>query len=271
MDMSAMTGMDHGSMSMGGMTMVTSSTTMATSTTGMVMDISSTATATGNMHMATATGTMDSMGMSHIVGSAGRVCKIQMLWNWNTIGACFITPQWQVASRGGMVGSCFGVVFLVIALEMLRRAAKEFDRWIIRRHNHKQATAPAGASHGQIPPADPTRAADQSVSAAAAPAGPGVAGGVDGAVSRKSGSTATASDVSGAGDAASVRDEKRPGRVAPGGDFGVARLAMNYNGYIIISIIVGAYMGFFLFSWEALSQGTRSNTSAGDEATLCCL
>ncbi|KUI57430.1 Copper transport protein ctr4 [Cytospora mali] len=206
-----MTGMDHGSMSMGDMTMVTSSTTLATSTTGIVMDMSSTATATGIMHMATATGTMDSMGMSHIVGSAGRVCKIQMLWNWNTVGACFITPQWQIASRGGMIGSCFGVVFLVIALEMLRRAAKEFDRWIIHRHNHKQATASAEASHGQMPPADPTRAAGQSASAAAA------AGGTDGAVSRKSSSTATASDVSGAGDAASIRDEKKPGQVAPGG------------------------------------------------------
>lgn len=46
---------------------------------------------------------------------------------------------------------------------------------------------------------------------------------------------------------------------------------MNYNGYIIISIIIGAYLGSFLFSWEALSDGTRSNTSAaGDEATVCC-
>lgn len=48
------------------------------------------------------------------------------------------------------------------------------------------------------------------------------------------------------------------------------RLAMNYNGYIIISIIIGAYLGSFLFSWESLSQNSGSNTSAGEEATVCC-
>lgn len=48
------------------------------------------------------------------------------------------------------------------------------------------------------------------------------------------------------------------------------RLAMNYNGYIILSIIFGAFIGAFIFSWEALWEGPRSNTSAAEEPTVCC-
>lgn len=102
-----------------------------------------------------------------------------MLWNWNTIGACFITPEWQIATRGGMIGTCFGVVFLVVALELLRRTAKEFDRWIIRAHNKKLGAAAASASRTAGHRQDSL--------------------GIDGAASRKSSSTAAGSYEGGAG------------------------------------------------------------------------
>ena len=44
---------------------------------------------------------------------------------------------------------------------------------------------------------------------------------------------------------------------------------MCYNGYVIICIFIGAYLGSFLFQWETLSHG-RSPTSAATEATVCC-
>lgn len=299
---------------MGDMTMHVSSTTMSTSTTAMhVMPMlpTTTATATGKMIMDTAMGPMHSMSMSNMVGSAGRICQVQMLWNWNTIGSCFITPQWQIGTKGGMVGTCFGVVFLVVALEMLRRATKEFDRWIVRRHNRKQAgtalaaSSPAsGARSQQDSPADDHSAGQDSVAITAER-------GMDGADSRNSSSPAAGFDGDGAGlsggsggggDAAVsvVQEEEKAGQVAVGGDMNNYRappcrpkiwqqglrallhtaqftvayiimlLAMTYNGYIIMSIIIGAYLGSFIFSWETLSYGTRSNTSAGDEATVCC-
>ena len=41
--------------------------------------------------------------------------------------------------------------------------------------------------------------------------------------------------------------------------FGVAYfvmlLAMYYNGYIIICILIGAFLGSFIFSWEPLMKG----------------
>ena len=33
------------------------------------------------------------------------------------------------------------------------------------------------------------------------------------------------------------------------------RLAMYYNGYIIICIFIGAYLGSFIFQWETLGSG----------------
>ena len=45
---------------------------------------------------------------------------------------------------------------------------------------------------------------------------------------------------------------------------------MYYNGYIIISIIVGAYIGSFVFQWETLAGGQAASTSAASEPTVCC-
>jgi solute carrier family 31 (copper transporter), member 1 len=53
-----------------------------------------------------------------------------MLWNWYTIDSCFIADTWHVRSAGGFAGSCIGVILLVTALEGLRRAQREFDRWL---------------------------------------------------------------------------------------------------------------------------------------------
>ena len=33
------------------------------------------------------------------------------------------------------------------------------------------------------------------------------------------------------------------------------RLAMYYNGYVIICIFVGAFIGFFIFGWESVTMG----------------
>lgn len=35
----------------------------------------------------------------------------------------------------------------------------------------------------------------------------------------------------------------------------VMLMAMYYNGYIIISIFIGAFLGFIIFSWEAVDLG----------------
>ena len=39
---------------------------------------------------------------------------------------------------------------------------------------------------------------------------------------------------------------------------GESRLAMYYNGYFIICIFIGVYIGGFIFQWETLSEGSAS-------------
>ncbi|KAJ6086840.1 hypothetical protein N7467_005754 [Penicillium canescens] len=50
----------------------------------------------------------------------------------------------------------------------------------------------------------------------------------------------------------------------------VMLLAMYYNGYFIICIFIGAYIGSFIFTWETISSGDEKQTSVANESTVCC-
>lgn len=62
-----------------------------------------------------------------------------MLWNWNTVNACFISSTWHVRSKGGFAGSCIGVIFLVVLLEGLKRLQRGYDRGIVKKQREKLA------------------------------------------------------------------------------------------------------------------------------------
>ncbi|RNJ60107.1 Copper Transporter integral membrane protein that functions in high affinity copper transport [Verticillium nonalfalfae] len=226
--------MDHGAM------------TMASTITSMLMP-----TATG-MDMpagtdAAATSGHDEMDMSAMMGG----CKISMLWNWQTIDSCFISESWHITSTGMFAGSCIGVVLLVLSLEALRRAGKEYDRYLIRSH---AAAAAAVARSGPFAAASNDSASGGKNSGeGAAPLG---AGGV------------------------AITAPFRPSLLQQAVrallhllQFAVAYfvmlLAMYYNGYIIICIFIGAYLGSFIFHWEKIG-GSTGPTSAGESSTVCC-
>lgn len=84
--------------------------------------------------------------------SDGPVCKISMLWNWYTVDACFLSKQWRVTSEGMMVGSCIGVVLLVVVLEALRRGSREYDKYLARTLAARARVPDAGgeAAEGMI-------------------------------------------------------------------------------------------------------------------------
>lgn len=69
-----------------------------------------------------------------------------MLWNWYTIDSCFIASSWKITSPGMMAGSCIGVILLVMSLEFLRRAVKEYDAFLIRRHTAATVAASGTSS-----------------------------------------------------------------------------------------------------------------------------
>lgn len=47
-------------------------------------------------------------------------------------------------------------------------------------------------------------------------------------------------------------------------------LAMYYNGYIIICIFIGAYIGSFIFSWQTIRIAGTGNGNNANEVTYCC-
>ncbi|KAJ9150386.1 hypothetical protein NKR23_g3854 [Pleurostoma richardsiae] len=222
---------------------MTMSMTMATSTT----DASAAATTTA----------MSGMGS---MGAGGMSCEISMLWNWNTVGACFISSQWQITSAGMFAGSCIGVILLVMSLELLRRGVKEYDRFIIRKHQEVHSThQEAGAPH----------------TVAAIPAGHDDCREPD----NKRGplSSPTFDEGGNSGSLPPFRPsilQQAVRALLHMLQFAVAYfvmlLAMYYNGYFIICIFIGAYLGSFVFHWETLSHGASLRTTAAKEATVCC-
>lgn len=54
-----------------------------------------------------------------------------MLWNWYTVDTCFLSSSWQNTTKGMFAGSVIGVFFLVIAIEGVRRLAREYDRKLL--------------------------------------------------------------------------------------------------------------------------------------------
>lgn len=95
-----------------------------------------------------------------------------MLWNWETIDACFISSSWHVKSTAMFAGSCIGTVLLVVTLELLRRAVKEYDALLIRQHRarlvgHTTAAHTTAATASAAHP--PKTAAAASASASARP------------------------------------------------------------------------------------------------------
>lgn len=226
MDMSGMdgmTGMNHGTMTQ----------TMAAAAT----------TAMGDMDMS------GGGGMDHGMDMGMGGCKVSMLWNWDTIDTCFISESWHVTSRGMFAGSCIGVVLLVIALEFLRRSVKEFDRYLIRQHvaahQNRGSSGPSGGSCSGVDEV-------------------GAAGSIHSKDKEAQACAATASGPRRAGPCAippfrptvlqqAIRALLHMVQFAVA--YFVMLLAMYYNGYLIICIFIGAYLGSFIFHWESVNVG----------------
>lgn len=127
-------------------------------------------------------------------------------------------------------GSCIGVILLVISLDFLRRLAKEYDRYIVARHLRALAASPVHQNHCEL-------AKDTLLDANTS--------GADGNVAAL---TTALSSFWPSIYQQVVRASLHMVQFAVA--YMVMLLAMYYNGYIIICIIIGAWIGAFVFSWE---------------------
>jgi len=181
-----------------------------------------------------------------------------MLWNWNTVDACFITPNWQIRDAGTMAVTCIGVVMLVVMLELLRRASKEYDRYIVRRYVRQWRAAASVVDASEKNVADDGSGSHAQASSSKAPLPPACP-----ASSDMGGREIPAYRPSIGQQVVRAFLHMTQFTVA----YIIMLLAMYYNGYLLLCIFAGAFIGALLFQWETLSaaQGTCSQ-----EATVCC-
>lgn len=51
-----------------------------------------------------------------------------MLWNWNTVGSCFLAESWYIRTKADFGGTIVGILFLCMAIDFVRRLGREYDR-----------------------------------------------------------------------------------------------------------------------------------------------
>lgn len=159
----------------------------------------------------------------------------------NDIG--FLSSSWHIRSRGMFAGSCIGVICLVIALEFLRRIAREYDAFIVHRAQMRAqyltpAQNPAASSSSDSADASGTQKSTAAASATYPPA----------ASSKSIRVRPTLIEQT-------VRALLHMLQFAVA--YFVMLLAMYFNGYIIICIFIGAFLGSFIFSWEYIGGGSK--------------
>ena len=189
------------------------------------------------MNHSSANDAQSSMQGMHGMHGGGSSCVISMLWNWHVMNACFISSSWRITSRGMFVGSCIGVILLVMTLEFLRRVGSEFDRYLAG----KRLSVPTRLQRTNVNPKSTTSSCESPTEASVLQPQPQV---------RPTLLQHTARSL------------------LHMMQFGVAYiimlLAMYYNGYIIISILIGSFLGFFVFSWRS---GEEKDAC---KVTVCC-
>ncbi|TFB01140.1 Copper transport protein CTR4 [Trichoderma ghanense] len=175
------------------------------------------------------------------MGDGGpKSCKISMLWNWYTVDACFLSSSWRIQNRGMFAASCIGVILLVASVEFMRRMGQEYDDAIVRQW-HRQAAI----------------ASDRAV---------------------------------GATRGSATYSERIIFRATPlqqliralihaatfGAAYIIMLLAMYFNGYIIICIIIGSGIGKFACHWLSVTidlqprEGERLLPKPILQTTICC-
>lgn len=175
-----------------------------------------------------------------------------MLWNWNTIDTCFISSSWHITSKGMFAGSCIGVILLVMILELLRRAGKEYDRFLLAQYTRSLGQSSISSASSS---AHETLKGPSASAAAAAPATPAYAPGLNAKFRPNVLQQA-------------IRALLHMLQFAVA--YFVMLLAMYYNGYFIICIFIGAYLGYFIFGWENLVVKAGGQDRLQEEVTVCC-
>ncbi|EKD12222.1 uncharacterized protein L3040_000308 [Drepanopeziza brunnea f. sp. 'multigermtubi'] len=191
------------------------------------------ATSTAAETVATALGTM-SMG-------GGNGCKLSMLLNWHTIDACFLSSIFHIRSSFTFFLACLGAFTLVVSLEFVRRIQRQFDQYLQKRNNFfrtKQYVLPAEMEEKLLDPGDDHGFKDEPKQKAMVV----------------------------------ILDQLLRGLIHVvqfSISYCIMLLFMYSNGFIIISILVGALVGFALFTRDTLYPSRDFVQLDGADKSCC--
>ncbi|KAF5551774.1 copper transport ctr4 [Fusarium napiforme] len=211
-----------------------------------------------------------------------------MLWNWNTIGTCFISEGWYISSAALFALTCFGAFGVALLFEFIRRVSRELDRHTFARDvgNPNPRNEFPGIELGPLQPV-----AAQPVDAQ--PAGPQPADAQPADAQPADARSADAQPV--AGRPASSRPASAIGpnnRVPPffhrrvehaltrsllyvlqvAIAYGLILMAVSFNGYVILCIVVGHYLGCVIFGRDPQTETNKPNAyqRVFQQPVICC-
>ncbi|KAM0075527.1 hypothetical protein ACKRZS_012179 [Fusarium odoratissimum] len=257
------------------------------------MDHDIAATATMHPAFATALASLSEEG-------AGNCTENPMLWNWNTIGTCFISKAWYMDSGGKFGITCFGAFMLVMLLEFLARVSREWERHRFARgapNSQGQYAPAAGIELAVLQPAAAQPATAQPAAAqpaAAQPAAAQPAAAQPDDIQPVASRPASAPGPNNGKDANDVNDANNDANPIPNFcpsfvehafikallhtvqciiTYILILMAVSFNGYIIISMFIGAYVGALCFQRDPLTETRNPNAyqRAFQQPVVCCV
>ena len=182
-----------------------------------------------------------------------------MFWNWYTINACFLSSSLRITSNGMFAGFCIAIMCLVVFLEFLRRVQRELARStrktiseneISERHPHHQLQS-AQASEENALGKDVSVASceigNADNNAPIPPSTPLISTSLPLTLNltnkrrfRKPDSRTILQQL--------IRSAIYTCEFAIG--YTIMLVAMYYNGYTLICILIGAFVGSFVWGWD---------------------
>ncbi|OKL58033.1 hypothetical protein UA08_06745 [Talaromyces atroroseus] len=180
---------------------------------------------------------MDHSHMDHgDMGHGGGQCVTNMLFTWSTTNMCIIFPEWRIQGTGSLIASLFAIILLTSGYEAVRSFTRLYE-----------------ASHAQR-----LKGFSSAVLIVDENAGPEITPGNATLEEPRRGGLARFTNSLLVGRDSKQAVERR-GRLIMATlyavqvfySFFIMLLFMTYNGWVMLSVAVGAFVGYLVFGGDA--------------------
>lgn len=166
----------------------------------------------------------------------------KVFWNWYTTGTCFITSSWKIRSAAAFAGLCIGVTLMSILLHAIGFCARFYDRRLVRQHQADAVELATKMAHGAGMSDSLTAESAHNISPMA--------------VFRPN----LLQQI--------IRALIRTAQFALA--YWIVLMAIYYNGFVIVCIGAGVFVGTYIFQWERMGGPHGSIPGGHADLTACC-